>query len=194
MRKQRVASLVGCVFLSGLLSPALQAGQVLNSSATLAISSGAPADALKVAYTVTDNSGLYTYDYTISNPATDPGTAASFGVGFDATSATVVPGSVSSGGSMISGSGLDWVAVVAPGHSSATLSFESPDAPTMVNADANGTSPGPWASANPGSSQVPAPGNGAQPGIVPEPSAMALLALGVMLVPFRSRLAKPAQH
>lgn len=179
------------ILLSGLLCQTAQAQTILNSTAILAVNAGLAADELTVAYTVTDNSGVYTYDYTVNNPSSDPGTVALFEVGFDATSASVVAGSITGGssGEMITGSGVDWVTVITPGNNSGTLSFKSDEAPVFANANANGSPnpPAPWASTNPKGNQVPVPDPST---VVPEPATTALLALSVLLLPFRSYLLK----
>lgn len=183
-----VALVSGAVLLSGLFCQTAQAQTILNGTAILAVNAGVAADELTVAYLVADNSGVYTYDYTVNNPGSDPGTVASFEVGFDATSASVVPGSITGGllREMITGSGVDWVAVITPGNNSGTLSFESDKAPVFANANANGipNPPAPWASTNPDGNQVPVPD---PPNVVPEPATAALLALTALLPPFRPK-------
>jgi hypothetical protein len=175
----------GTILVTGMIGSTAQAQTILNGPATLSIFNGAVADRLTVAYTVTDNSGLYTYDYNVSNPSTDSsGTVASFEVGFNAGASTVVPGSITGGlsGSLIPGSGIEWVAVVTPGNNSGLLAFESYDPPTFANANANGTTPGPWASSNPEGQPVPVP---SVLTVTPEPTTTSLLALGLLFVPFR---------
>jgi hypothetical protein len=115
---------------------------------------------------------VYTYTYTINNPAGDvmlpgspnpgsPEIVDSFGVTFDASA----PGAAVSGptGSLfeenVGTGGLFWFIypVIEPGTSSGPLSFQSDDAPTFGNASATDDNPpSPWTSIN-GGQEVPVP-------------------------------------
>jgi len=174
----------GGILLTGLLCQTSQAQTILyNSTATLPDNAGITDDNLSVAYTVTeDASGLYTYDYTVTNPGTDTATVSDFEVGFNTATASVM--NITGGGSV--NNGVDWDTVITPGNNSGTLSFQSYDPPILANANANGAPnlPAPWASSNPGGTQVPVPS------VVPEPATTTLLALTALLLPMRHSLRK----
>lgn len=168
--------------LSGLFSPSAQAQTVIsNGTATLASVDNVTADEVSVAYTVTDNSGLYTYDYIVQAP--NSASVSSFNVGFDGESYTVVPGSVNGGtfGQEVTGIGVDWLVSIPAGGHSGTLSFESYEAPTVGNGNANGnpSPPAPWASTYPGGEHLPVP--------IPEPGTTSLLAMALLALPLRFR-------
>jgi len=188
----------GAFLLCGLCQ-SVQAQIVASGTATLAdvLGANSGAEALTVTYAVDLSSGVYTYTYSVFNPAGDvqlPGSASpgspevvdSFSVAFD----TLVPGAFI-GGSQSGGTsqqnngvaGLFWSFTgVNPSNSSPTLSFESDDPPTMGNANASDANPpSPWAS-NPNGQQVPIPAIS-----VPDSASTATLLTGVlMLVPFGS--------
>lgn len=201
----------GAILLLGVLCQPAHAGNTLYSgTATLADSFGAaelhPAqEDLTVLYSVTLSAGVYTYDYTVNNPAGDvllknndtptttPGTpeeVSSFNVGFDATvPGAYVPNSISGGLLFLDQdngvAGLNWgFNPVEPTFNSGTLSFQSDLPPTWGNANAtDANAPSPWAS-TPGGEQVPVPSN------VPEPTTTALLTGFLLLLPFRSTIIK----
>ncbi|MGD0814571.1 MAG: hypothetical protein ABSA83_13275 [Verrucomicrobiota bacterium] len=178
-----VARVFGALLVSSLLSQTIQAQGVLKGTATLADSAGVAADDLTVAYKVTDKSGVYTYRYTVSNPRQESAIVTTFEVGFDATSATVVAGSLKGGHwrEIIAGSGLEWGTAIRPGHRSLTLSFESDEAPVFGSAAASDVHEpaAQWASTNPGGSQLLVPD---PPIAVPEPATLALLAGTLLLL------------
>jgi hypothetical protein len=152
-------------------------------------------ETLQVSWSVTENmSDVYTYSYTIFNPAGDvvlnsmggptmtPEIVDSFNVGFDTTQpGAYVPNSIT-GGAFDQNNGADGLSwafpAVNPGTSSPTLSFESLLPPSLGTANASDRNPpSPWSSV-PNGQLVPVP--------VPEPSAAWLFALsGFLLVPFR---------
>jgi hypothetical protein len=130
-------------------------------------------EAITVSWSVVEDPlDVYTYTYTINNPAGDvmlpgspnpgsPEIVDSFGVTFDASA----PGAAVSGptGSLfeenVGTGGLFWFIypVIEPGTSSGPLSFQSDDAPTFGNASATDDNPpSPWTSIN-GGQEVPVP-------------------------------------
>jgi hypothetical protein len=167
----------GAILLTGGLCQTGRAQEILNSSATLP---GAASVSIPVAYQVFDNSGVYTYDYEVSNPAGDSAAVLSFSVGFNSTT----PGALVAGGNGANNSGLGVIwnpTIVLAGDTSSTLSFLSDEAPIMGNASVNGTlnPPGPWGSTSDPSTEVPVPSP------VPEPEVTSLLSLAMLLLPFQ---------
>lgn len=180
-----VALLLSCV-----LCQTIRAQSTIESgTVTLADEAGANTGpgALTVQYSVTESlSNVYTYSYIIGNPSADVGTGATFSVGFNSTVAGALLGSPSGDGVDNSGLGGRWQPIIITPGNSATLSFESDDAPTMGNANANGGTPGPWSS-SPDGSQIPVPT------VVPEPESSMTMLAGLLLVfPLRSIVLKKA--
>lgn len=141
-----------------------------NGTATLD-SASSPGNDITVTYSVDLTAGIYTYDYTINNPATDSTTVDFFNVGFDASA----PGAVLGGNYLTASSGgVNWlITPVQPGFSSSLLFFTSDLAPTWGNANAQDHNPpSPWAS-YPGGNPVPVPN-------VPDGGATVML-LGIAL-------------
>jgi hypothetical protein len=157
-------------------------------------------ETLTVSWLVTENmSGVYTYSYTIFNPAGDvllnnmgaptmtPEIVDSFNVGFDTTMpGAYVPGSIM-GGAFDQNNGPDGLSwafnAVNPNNSSPTLTFQSLMPPSLGTANASDRNPpSPWSSI-PNGQLVPVPAP------VPEPPAFLLFSLaGLALLPFRPRL------
>jgi len=192
--KPIVALLSGAFLLCGVLCQTTQAQSLIESgTATLADLNGTgPAtgpDDLTVTYKVYESTSgptVYTYDYIINNPSTDTGLAESFSVGFNAAaSGALIGGTISGNGAVSPGNiGVIWSPTfVSAGSSSTTLSFQSDDSWVLGLANANGTTPGPWASTALSSSEVPVPQTA-----VPEPSTTALLVGCLLLLPFRSTI------
>jgi len=205
--KPILALLPGAFLLMGVLCPTAQAQSVIDPTTTYTLAtvlgSQAPPEAITVTTEVTELDNVYTYTYIVNNPAGDvilsggsgPEDVGTFSLGFDTTQPGAYVANSMSGGQanlVLGNSGLTWVlapaggpSAVAPGFSSATLSFQSLDGPTLGNANAtdNGDSPSPWAS-NPSGQQVPIPQ------LVPEPSTISLLAGFLLLLPFRSKIVK----
>jgi len=183
-----LALIAATILLSGLFCQTVQSQSVItNGTATLGPTSGGSGNELSVAYTVTDNDGVYTYDYTVNNPSTDTGVVTSFEVGFDTSPLGAVdPTSVGDSGPQISAPGVqsvgvDWYPIIGVGDSE-TLWFQSDEPPTLGNANANGNNPpGPWASTLPGGQQVPVPY------LIPEPATTSLLAMTLLALPLRFR-------
>ena len=127
--------------------------------------------------------GIYTYTYTVNNPAGSGALVETFNVAFDTTQAGAVYGLT--GETQNNGNaGITWDVSVLPGQSSETLSFESDFGPTLNNANAGGGNEGgyvsaPWAS-DPGGQQVMVPNVAA----VPEPGTDTLITLSLLLLPF----------
>ena len=137
-------------------------------------------EALTVDWSVAeDGSGIYTYSYTIQNPAGDvilndageptstPEVVDAFSIGFD----TTLPGAYvpvsQAGGSTEQNNGVDGLfwsfATVNPGADSPALSFQSYLAPGLGNANAqDGNPPSPW-STIPGGQQLPVPHSSLMP-------------------------------
>jgi hypothetical protein len=210
--KTIVALAAGAILLPGLPCQTAQAQGLLNESGTsvLADSFGTAAgpEALTVSWWVVEStSGIYTYTYIVNNPSGDvllnnngtptvtPEIVDSLALDFDAT----LPGAVVSGPTGGNGAynfgafGLYWdlsPGVVLAGASSGPLSFESDNPPMPGNASASDDNPpSPWSS-YPDGQQVPVPDG---PGMVPEPTTAALLALAALLLPpFRSTVRKKA--
>jgi hypothetical protein len=197
------------ILLEILCQPARAQNTLYSGTATLADSFGTSEanpnnEDLTVSYSVALASGVWTYDYTINNPAGDvllynndtpsstPEEVSSFSVSFDATvPGAYVANSISGGISLADQDngpdGLSWVFnAVEPGCSSATLSFESDLPPTWGDANASdGNPPSPWAS-SPDGQPIPVPN-------VPESTAtITLLAGMLLLLPFRAAMLKKA--
>lgn len=191
--KPIVALASGAVLLCGVLTQSAHAQIVDITSGTGILAdvdgNATGPTALPVQYSVTENtvSDVYTYSYVLSNPGPASGAGAyevdSVSLSFDASQTGVVlPGSLS-GGILAVNNGENGVAFffagITGGNNSGTLTFNSEDAPTMGDANANGDSPpGPWAS-SPDGTQI------AVPMVVPEPTSLSLLALGVLVPAFR---------
>jgi len=189
----------GAILLSGLLCQTAQAQTILAGTAQLADVFGVDTgpESLTVSYLVNLTAGVYTYSYSVANPVGDvvlppsqgagsPEIVDAFSVAFNtAVPGAYVPGSQTGGtGQQNNGAnGLFWsFTAVNPGTSSPTLSFESLLAPILGNANASDTvPPSPWSSV-PSGQEVPVPQ------AIPEPTTTALLALTLLLVPFRSTL------
>ncbi len=194
--KPIAAVAVGAVLLSGMLCPAARAQGLLNESGTAilanAFGTATGPEALTVDWSVVESaSDVYTYSYTIENPAGDvvlksdgsptstPEIVDDFSVSFDATVAGAYVPSSQTGGTYQQNNGvigLFWAFdAVNPGGSSPTLSFESDLPPALGNANASGEPPpSPWASV-PSGQQVPVPS------VVPEPPTFILMA-GTLLL------------
>ena len=189
--KTIVALAVGAILLSGLLGQTAQATLITSGTAILANALGTASgpEALTVNYSVNLTSGIYTYAYTVNNPAGDviltgpnagsPENVDAFSVGFDTTVAGAYIAASQTGGVFDENngtSGLFWAfGAVNPGTSSGTLSFLSELPPTLGNANAQDANPpSPWSSF-PNGQQVPVPLT------VPEPGTWALVAIGTGL-------------
>jgi hypothetical protein len=179
------------------------AGGLLNESgqSTLANAFGASSgpETLTVDWSVIENSSdIYTYTYTIENPAGDvllnndgsptssPEVVDAFSVLFDTTAPGAFVLSSQSGGltDVNNGAvGLAWsFSAINPGADSPALSFQSSLPPGEGNATAlDANPPSPWRS-TPGGQQVPVPG------AIPEPAPLALLAAALLLLPFQSAI------
>jgi len=211
--KPIVALASGVILLSGLLCPAVQAQNTVISSgnSTLAPSviplggyGANPEEYLVVSWSVTENniSDIFTYGYTVNNPAGDvilnpdgsltstPDSVNNFEVTFNTTApGAYLPGSIMGGAfDQVSGVGLTWdFNPVLAGSASALLTFQSTFGPASGDAAADGGSPpAPWSSTSLNGQQVPIP----MPHTAPEPATTSLLALALLLLPFRSTLRK----
>jgi hypothetical protein len=199
--KAIVVLVSGAILLSavpGQTNPAT----LLNESGTSILadsyhSESAP-EAITVSWSVVENAlDIYTYSYTVNNPAGDvllnnegqptstPEIVDSYSLGFD----TTFPGAYLSGSQtggiyqQDNGTGLKWfLSPVAAGEKSGPLSFESYLPPTPGDANAmDANPPSPWASI-PAGQPVPIPR-------VPDSTATITLLAGVLLLlPFRSTL------
>jgi hypothetical protein len=189
--KTIVALAVGAILLCGLLGQTAQAQLLLNESGTsiLADSFGTATgpEALTVSWSVVENVSLvYTYSYSVNNPAGDvnlnngsPEPVDAFSVGFDTTAPGAYIIGSQTGGVFDENNGhggLFWAfAAVNPGTSSGPLSFLSDLPPTLGNANAQDANPpSPWSS-YPDGQQVPVPLT------VPEPGTWVLVAMGTGL-------------
>ncbi len=175
-----VALAAAAILIFGLSS---QTAQAQSGIIFLTPAGGISGDnSLSVDYSVTYASGEYTYSYDVENPTT--GYVTGFNVEFSDTGSVLVP-SINAGGTLDPALGITWSPAVIDPSSSATFSFESTDPPGLNTANSAGTTPGPWASLNPGGQDVPVPA-----AVVPEPATTSLLALALLLLPFRSTLLK----
>ena len=175
-----VALAAAAILIFGLSS---QTAQAQSGTAVLTPTGGISGNnSLSVNYLVTYGSGIYTYSYDVLNPTT--GYVTGFNVQFSDTASVVVP-SINAGGTLDPALGITWSPAVIDPSSSATFSFESTDPPGFDTANSAGTTPGPWASLNLGGQDVPVPA-----AVVPEPATTSLLALTLLLLPFRSTLLK----
>ena len=208
--KPIVALVSGAIGLPGLLCQTVKLNPcLLNESGTSiladAFHTATGPEALIISWSVVENaSDVYTYSYTVNNPAGDvllpgsyaPGTPEivdSFSLDFNAALPNaVVSGPIGGNSAFNFGAfGLYWVLypdVVKAGTSSGQLSFQSELPPSPGNASASDDSPpSPWASPN--GSPVPVPGTGNFS--VPEPATTTLLALtALLLLPFGSTIRK----
>ena len=200
----------GLFLLSGVLSGTAEAQGLLNESGiailapTLAPVGGYasnPQEYLSVAWSVVESeSGLYTYSYTVQNPAGDvvlnangsltstPEIYDVFSTDFNTSaSGAYVTGSLTGGiFQQVNTVNLAWFfnPAVPAGSAGPTVTFQSDLPPGMANSSADGAIP--WSSVSPGGQQVPVPDT-ATP--LPEPSTAALFALTPLLHPsFRMRL------
>jgi hypothetical protein len=206
--KPLVALVSGTILLPGLLCQTVQAQIIMveTNTATLADALGAATgpEALTVGYSVTENTltDVYTYTYTLNNPAGDiilPGAVNAgeseivdlFSIGFNASApGAVLPGSFTGGtvGRNNGVFGVEWILAtptIAAGDNSTGLyagvpmSFKSLDAPEMGNASASDANPpSPWDS-SPDGNPVPVP--------APDSTSTLTLLAGMMLLfPMRS--------
>jgi len=206
--KPIVALASGAVLLTGVVCQTAQA-QLIPSWSTVAdggtlspsvladaIAQNTGPEALTVDFSVSQVLGAYQYTYTVNNPVGDvllnnngsPTTTPEIVDAFSVAFNTTLPGAYvlgSQAGGLFDQNngvaGLNWAfAAVSPGSSSPVLSFDSDMPPTLGNANASDSNPpSPWAS-NPDGQQVPVPST------VPEPTTIALLAGGLLLLPLRS--------
>jgi hypothetical protein len=153
-----------------------------------------PQEYLPVAWTVVENASLvYTYSYTVQNPANDviltgsgglsttPEIVDQFTVDFNTTApGTFIPGSQMGGSTLLpTAIDLGWTfsPAIQAGASGPTVSFESDNPPTLGNASADdAVPPAPWSSVSPSGTQLPVPVT------TPEPSTTALLAVAIGLL------------
>jgi hypothetical protein len=204
--KPIVALISGPILLSALLCQTAQASIIMveTNTAILADAFGSTSspEAITIGYSVTENtvSDVYTYTYTVNNPAGDvlltgpnvgkPEIVDLFAVDFGAAvPGAVIPGSILGGtaGKILGGDSVEWALLtpnVAAGTSSAPLSFQSLFAPTLGNASAmDANAPSPWDS-YPDGEQV------AVPNVPDSASTMTLLAGMMLLLPLRSSVKK----
>jgi hypothetical protein len=157
-----------------------------------------PQEYLSVGWSVVENaSDIYTYSYTLQNPAGDvilnssggltatPEIYNGFSVNFDTTlTGAYLPGTQTGGVFQQANTvGLSWFfnPSVSAGSTGPTVTFQSDLAPTLTSASANG--PVPWSSLLPSGQEVPAPGLSLS---VPEPSTFGLMAMtGLVALRFR---------
>jgi hypothetical protein len=199
-----VALASGAILLAGFACQTVQAAPLDETGSSYlsdAFGSGSgSSESLTVSWSVVEDlSGIYTYTYTIDNPAGDvllnndgsptttPEVVFNYSVGFDTTApGAYVLGSISGGAFDLNNGvdGLTWnFTAVSAGNNSPALSFESDLPPTMGDADALGDNPpSPWSS-YPNGQEVP----------VPEPvpdsmNTLALLAGMLLLLRFRPAL------
>lgn len=154
-----------------------------------------PQEYLQVSWSVVENaSDVYTYSYTLQNPANDvllnndgtltssPEQVEAFSLSFN----TAAPGAYISGSQTggafreVNNNDLAWFfsPAVSPGGG-ANVSFQSDLAPGEGDAAAQGASPpGPWSSVSPNGQTLPVP---SQVLIAPEPSTIALLVIPALL-------------
>jgi hypothetical protein len=188
-----------------VFSPTARAQGLLNESgsATLADVFGTATgpEALTVNWSVVESPFfVYTYTYTVQNPAGDvllngddtptsnPEIVDALSVQFNATVPGAYVANSQSGGATEQNNGaagLFWsFAAVSPGASSPALSFQSDLPPVQGNANASGDNPpAPWSSV-PNGQQVPVPSS------VPEPATFSLLAGTLLLFPFRAAIVR----
>jgi len=197
--KPLVALASGALFACGVLVQPAHATIISSGTASLADAFGVDTgpEAVTITYAVDLTGGIYTYTYKVNNPTGDvlltstggttttPEVVDAYAISFD----TLIPGAYISGSQSGGASqqnngvaGLFWgFSAVSPGNSSATLSFESDDPPTLGNANAQDSNPpSPWNS-TPHGQQVPVP----QTATVPDGTATAGLLGGILtLLPF----------
>jgi len=204
------ALISGVILFPSLLCLTVQAQNTVISSGTSTLAPSVipvggfganPEEYLSISWSVLENaSDIFTYSYTVNNPAGDvllnnngtltttPEIVDNFEVTFlPAVQNSYLPGTQAGGAfDQVTSVGLTWdFTAVNPGGSSALLSFQSDLGPGSGNASADGgNSPAPWASTSLNGQQVPIP----MPRAVPEPATTTLLALTLLLLPFRSAL------
>jgi hypothetical protein len=194
-KRTGLAASAGAILLSALSLIPFQSAQatvIETNTAVLADSLGAASgsEALTLDYDVDLTGGIYTYNFIVNNPIGDvllPPNSGSevvdeFTLNFNAAApGAVLPGSMSGLGTTMADNGefgLIWYFVpsLTAGSSSATLSFESDDAPTLGDASASdANAPSPWSSV-PGGQFV------ALPSTVPDTTSTITLFGGAMLL------------
>src|SRR5689334_12150345 len=114
-----------------LLASHAQAASVLSGTSTLP-STNTAGNALTVDYNVDLTGGVYTYSYTIHNPANDTTSVHGFQVSFD-NNPNIVTSTSGGSGSFSTNNGVNWFFAgngIAPGGS-ATVSFTTLNGPTL---------------------------------------------------------------
>jgi len=193
--KPIVALASGAVLLFGVLCQTSHAQEIIASNTvTLADANGNTSGptTLSVQYEVTETSGVFTYDYVVSNPLGDyqganPNYVGGFEVRFDAADAGITGLSGGFGSQNDGSSGVTWYLAVAPGGNSGTLQFQSDNAYDLNTANATGSDnpPGPWNSLN--SSELVAAPN---PPVIPEPATTSLVALSLVFLALKPNILK----
>jgi hypothetical protein len=194
-----IAVASGVVLMSGVPCQMAHAQSLLNQPGTSVLAPSVtpiggfasnPQEYLSVAWLVTENgSGVYTYSYTVQNPAGDVLLTAGGGLTatpeiYDAFSAdfdTTIPGAYvpasQTGGvfQQVNTVDLAWFfnPSVAAGTVGPTVTFESDLPPVLGNASAEGAIP--WSSLSPGGQEIPIPSS------VPEPTTLVLFTLAALL-------------
>jgi hypothetical protein len=201
----------GAVLLCGALCGTVHAQSTLIESGSSILSpslaptggyASNPQEYLNVGWMVVESgSGVYTYSYTVQNPAGDvilnstggltstPEIADSFSIDLNtAIPNAYLPGTQTGGAFQeVNTIGLAWFFYpsISAGSTGPTVSFQSDLPPIMGNGSADGgVPPGPWSTVSLSGQEVPIPN---APIGVAEPTTTALFALtALLLLPFRA--------
>jgi len=179
------SNLIGTAALLACLMGAaeVKASIVIPSTSVTWAGQTDPTTTVGVNFNVTDNSGIYTYSYTVTDnaPADKPLTSFEVDLFAGAAASITVPTAPAGYAYYDNGTTVTWSStgvtpLVAGGGGSATLTFTSTLAPGYDSGSAIDDGPGPWGPAGKPALFVPSPV------VVPEPTT--LIAGALLVLPF----------